>query len=168
MACASCRFFTKRHICSNPAAPTFMSRLLPMDRCDWGELVAPLTHLLDGRPIKKNSIFVFGSNLSGIHGAGAAATALRYFGARWGQGEGMQGMSYALPTKDRKIQTLPLTEIRKHVEEFLRVVSAYPHLEFLLTKVGCGLAGYKDHEIRPLFAGRCPANVVPPPEWSPL
>lgn len=99
----------------------------------------------------QNEIFVFGSNVSGIHGAGAAKTA-RKWGAKMGLGEGLSGKTYALPTVDKKIKnTLTLKRIRKHVEKFIECVKNNPHMEFLLTDVGCGLAGYDADEVAPLF-----------------
>lgn len=97
-------------------------------------------------------IFVFGSNLAGIHGAGAAKTAHREHGAVWGEGVGHCGNSYALPTKDSNIKTLPLDpQIRYYVDAFVEYARQHPALEFKVTRVGCGLAGYKDSEIAPLF-----------------
>jgi hypothetical protein len=99
----------------------------------------------------KNDIFVFGSNLSGYHGAGAAHIAHTLYGAKWGRGVGLYGRSYALPTKDKRILTLPLTEVDKYVEEFIGVAIRNPQLTFWVTKVGCGLAGFTDNLIAPLF-----------------
>lgn len=99
-----------------------------------------------------NEVFVFGSNRRGSHGAGAADFAFRNFGAVWGKGEGLANRSYALPTKDRNIQTLPLEEIKIHIENFIDFANGNPQLVFLVTQVGCGLAGYKPEDIAPLFA----------------
>ena len=101
--------------------------------------------------LNPGEIFVFGSNLAGVHGAGAAKTAYRRFGATWGQGEWLSGQSYALPTKDRFIATLPIEKIKKHVDRFIKVTSTREDLTFLVTEVGCGLAGYKPEQIAPLF-----------------
>ncbi len=109
-------------------------------------------------------IFVFGSNLAGIHGAGAALSARKHWGAIIGQGTGLQGSSYAIPTKDERIKTLPLHEIRSHVETFLAFAAAHPEFEFIMTRIGCGLAGYKDKDIAPMFA-KVPSNVILPSEW---
>ena len=98
-----------------------------------------------------NQIFVFGSNLKGIHGAGAAKLAEEKFGAVFGQGVGLQGNSYALPTKDEYIQTLPLSEIQPYVDELWQFAKSTQTLQFLITKVGCGLAGYSAEDIAPLF-----------------
>ena len=98
-----------------------------------------------------NQIFVFGSNESGIHGAGAAKLALDKFGAVYGQGVGLQGNSYALPTKDFKIETLSILDIRVYVDQLFEFAYTNPTLQFLITEVGCGLAGYKADDIAPLF-----------------
>lgn len=110
------------------------------------------------------TIFVFGSNLAGRHGKGAAKWALDRFGAKYGQGEGLQGTSYAIPTKDRNIQTLPHRRIRVHVLRFLKFAREHPELNFQLTPIGCGLAGYAPEQIAPLFAD-APDNVLQPPEF---
>lgn len=122
-------------------------------------------HVGDIRRLGQNEVFVFGSNEAGVHGAGAAKFARQAFGAQQGVGSGPTGRCYALPTKDRMIQTLPLERIRRHVEAFLDYARSRPDQRFLLTAVGCGLAGYKASEIAPLFEG-APANVVFPPEFS--
>lgn len=112
-----------------------------------------------------SKIFVFGSNLSGIHGTGAAQHALAFHGAKWGRGEGLQGQSYALPTKDEKIQTLPLDFIRMHsVRRFLEFAWAFQTYEFTVTAVGCGLAGYTPDQIAPMFA-KAPKNCLLPKEF---
>lgn len=97
-------------------------------------------------------VFVFGSNLAGIHGAGAARHALENHGAIYGQGVGLQGRSYGIPTKDRRIQTLSLDAVRSHVEDFKTFARARPDLTFYVTPIGCGLAGYRREQIRPMFA----------------
>lgn len=109
-------------------------------------------------------IFVFGSNLAGRHGAGAAKYARQHYGAIYGQGIGLQGDSYAIPTKDYNIETLPLSEIKRYVDMFLAFARSNPKLEFQLTRIGCGLAGYKDEQIAPMFVG-LPRNVIVPEEW---
>ncbi len=114
--------------------------------------------------LEPNEIFVFGSNLAGVHGAGAAKLAMK-FGAVYGRGVGFSGQTYALPTKDTKIQTLPLQEINKYVNDFLISCSQHPEKKFLLTRVGCGLAGYFDEEIAPMFVGY-PENVIIPENWK--
>lgn len=96
-------------------------------------------------------IFVFGSNLAGIHGAGAARFAVLYHGAIYGQGIGLQGNSYGIPTKNERIETLPLSEVRRHVAEFIEFARAHSEMTFYVTPIGCGLAGYKRPQIRPMF-----------------
>lgn len=96
-------------------------------------------------------IFVFGSNLAGRHGKSAALFARQKHGAIYGQGIGLQGNSYAIPTKDASIRTLPLIEIRKHVNNFIQYAAAHPDMTFNVTRIGCGLAGYKDIDIAPMF-----------------
>lgn len=113
------------------------------------------------------SIFVFGSNLAGRHGKGAALFAKQNHGAIYGQGIGLQGDSYAIPTKDEHLKTLPLPRIKEYVDEFLDFARTHPELEFGVTRIGCGLAGYKDHEIAPMFAG-APSNCSLPVEWPQL
>lgn len=101
--------------------------------------------------LRPNEIFVFGSNLLGIHGAGAALYALRNFGAESGKGHGFTGQCYAIPTKDYEIQTLELDVIRSFVFEFDYEAYINPDLDFLVTEIGCGLAGYKPEDIAPMF-----------------
>ena len=112
-------------------------------------------------------VFVFGSNLAGRHGKGAALFAVQQRGARYGQGVGRQGNSYAIPTKDAKLRTLPLEEIRVHVAFFLLYAREHPNLTFQVTPVGTGLAGYRHEDIAPLFAG-APGNCQMPREWKGL
>ncbi len=100
--------------------------------------------------LKENEIFVFGSNLAGIHGGGAALYAKNNFGAEIGIGEGLTGQCYSLPTKDKNIQTLPLNDIHKSVEVLLEVVRNSDKF-FIITAVGCGLAGYSANDIAPMF-----------------
>ena len=97
--------------------------------------------------LRPDEVFVFGSNLQGQHMGGAARLAYERFGAIWGQGKGLQGQSYALPTMD-----LSLEEIAKYVEEFIWFADQHPELTFLVTRVGCGIAGFRDEQIAPLFA----------------
>jgi len=101
----------------------------------------------------KSEIFVFGSNLAGRHGKGAAKDALRLYGASYGQGIGIQGRSYAIPTKDHYLNVLPIERIDKDVKIFVSFTRDNPKINFFITRVGCGLAGYKDYEIAPLFKG---------------
>lgn len=111
-------------------------------------------------------IFVFGSNLAGRHGKGAALHAYKYHGANYGQGTGSQGNSYGIPTKDTQLRVLPLVEIESYVTTFKLYAITNPHLTFYLTPIGCGLAGYKPHQIAPMFKGSSP-NVIIPPEFVP-
>jgi hypothetical protein len=113
--------------------------------------------------LKKNQVFVFGSNEAGIHGAGAAKLAEEKFGAIRGMGYGLQGKSFGIPTKDTFIRTLPLDKIEFYIYSFLTEVMEYPDTEFLVTKIGCGLAGYSENEIANLFKGKfIPENVTLP------
>lgn len=100
--------------------------------------------------LKANEIFVFGSNLNGRHGKGAALDAVKA-GALYGQGEGLQGQTYAIPTKGFAMETLSLKEIKKYVDNFIQFATQAKELTFLVTEIGCGLAGYNKHQIAPLF-----------------
>jgi len=105
----------------------------------------------DIKKLEPNEIFVFGSNEGGKHGKGAAKTALGW-GAKWGQAEGLQGKTYGIPTKDSSIRrTLSINEIKPYVDRFIEFAKANPQLEFLLTEIGCGLAGLKPKQVAPLF-----------------
>lgn len=110
-------------------------------------------------------IFVFGSNLAGIHGAGAARFAVLHHGAIYGQGIGLQGRSYGIPTKDERIETLPLEVISLYVDEFKAFARSRPNLTFYVTPIGCGLAGYKRPQIRPMFDGM-PSNCRFAETWE--
>ena len=112
----------------------------------------------------KNQIFVFGSNLAGRHGKGAALTAYRKYGAIYGQGVGMQGNSFAIPTKDENLNTLPVNKIAKYVDKFINYAVLNPELIFQVTRIGCGLAGYDDADIAPLFIN-APSNCILPVGW---
>ena len=112
-------------------------------------------------------IFVFGSNLAGRHGAGAALAARECHGARWGVGVGRAGNSYAIPTKDEKLQTLSLIHIKTYVDSFLDYARAHPELRFHVTAIGTGLAGYSHEQIAPMFA-KAPPNCSLPLEWDDL
>lgn len=110
--------------------------------------------------LKPDEIFVFGSNLAGMHGAGAARAAVRHFGAVMGQGVGLQGRSYAIPT----MQGGP-DSIRPYVDQFEEFARTHPRLRFLVTRIGCGIAGFQDAEIAPLFrrAASLPNVILPLP-----
>ena len=96
--------------------------------------------------LEPNEIFVFGSNAAGFHAGGAAAQAMHHFGAIWGQGEGLQGQSYAIPTMEG------LDDMKAAIERFAQYATQHKELRFLVTRVGCGIAGYSVHEIAPLFS----------------
>ncbi|MCQ2295367.1 MAG: hypothetical protein MJZ67_06905 [Bacteroidales bacterium] len=114
-----------------------------------------ITHLEEGQ------IFVFGSNLAGRHGGGAARIAYERFGAVMGQGVGLQGQCYAIPTMQGGVDT-----IKPYVDEFILFAQQHPELTFLVTRIGCGIAGFRDEEIAPLFAdAHLLPNVVLPPRW---
>jgi hypothetical protein len=111
--------------------------------------------------LQQGEIFVFGSNLSGMHGGGAALVAYRKFGAVWGQGVGLQGQSYGIPTMQGGVET-----IRPYVDEFIQFAGEHPELTFLVTRIGCGIAGFMDDEISPLFEkAHSIENIVLPEGW---
>lgn len=111
--------------------------------------------------LKENEIFVFGSNLQGFHGGGAAKIAYRSFGAEWGKGIGLYGKSYAIPTMQGGVET-----IRPYVDEFIQYAIENPHLVFLVTRIGCGIAGFRDEEIAPLFIDAIDVgNIILPEEF---
>lgn len=113
------------------------------------------------RTLAEDEVFVFGSNLAGMHGGGAAATAHRCFGAVWGQGVGLQGQSYGIPTMQGGTET-----IKPYVDEFIAFAKSHPELRFLVTKIGCGIAGFRDEEIAPLFREAVGvANIVLPKDF---
>lgn len=119
----------------------------------------------DGTQPQLDQIFVFGSNLAGVHGAGAARAALDLYHAAWGVGVGITGNCYAIPTKDFNIQTMKLSEIVKYVESFVQYTKDNPDMKFFITRIGCGLAGYKDHQIAPMFKG-CGDNCSFARQWE--
>ncbi len=105
-----------------------------------------------------NQVFVFGSNIRGSHGGGAARTAFAKFGAEWGVGEGMTGQCYALPTMEGGIDY-----IAGKVQNFIQYAIEHPEKEFLVTRIACGIAGFKDSEIAPLFVKAIPVkNIILP------
>ena len=111
--------------------------------------------------LQPGEIFVFGSNLKGMHGGGAAYIAYRKFGAIMGQGVGLQGQSYAIPTMQGGVET-----IRPYVDEFIGFAKEHQELTFLVTRIGCGIAGFTDEEIAPLFEqAHDVENIVLPPNW---
>ncbi len=115
--------------------------------------------------INKGYCFVFGSNLSGIHGAGSARIAYEKYNAHWGVGEGLTGQAYALPTKGKNISFMPLSEVKEHVDKFKKFAQVNPGYKFRVTCVGCGLAGFTDSEIAPLFIGS-PENCYFDTKWK--
>lgn len=115
--------------------------------------------------LKPNQVFVFGSNLAGRHGKGAALTAKKKFGAIYGKGIGHHGQSYAIPTKDENIRTMPLYRIRVFIGDFMVYALRRHDLEFLVTPIGCGLAGYRPYQIAPYF-WNAPPNVKLPKNFN--
>lgn len=109
----------------------------------------------------EDEVFVIGSNLEGMHGGGAARTAYHRFGAVWGEGVGHHGQSYAIPTMHGGVE-----QIRPYVDEFVEYARANAHLRFLVTRIGCGIAGFRDEQIAPLFseALNC-SNIILPREF---
>ena len=111
--------------------------------------------------LKPNEIFDFGSNLAGAHGGGAARLACTRFGAIWGQGVGLQGQCYAIPTMQGGVET-----IKPYVDEFIEFAKSHKELKFLVTRIGCGIAGFRDEQIAPLFRAALDAsNVILPMEF---
>lgn len=115
--------------------------------------------------IIRDFVFTYGSNLRGVHGAGAAKEAKLRYGAVYGK-YGYQGQSYGIPTKDERLRILPLTEIQKHVEVFRQFVLDHPELKFYVTPIGTGLALYQHRHIAPFFKGipRCVFSLA----WKPF
>ena len=111
--------------------------------------------------LKENEIFVFGSNLAGAHGGGAARLAYKRFGAVWGEGVGLHGQTYAIPTMQGGVET-----IKPYVDAFIRFAKAHSRLTFLVTRIGCGIAGFRDEEIAPLFTDAINVeNIILPKEF---
>jgi hypothetical protein len=115
--------------------------------------------------LDKNEIFVFGSNLQGMHGGGAARIAADRFGAIMGQGVGLQGQSYAIPTMQGGVNT-----IMPYVDEFIAFAKQHPELTFLVTRIGCGIAGFTPAQIAPLFTGAVDVENIHLPQdfWTEL
>lgn len=113
----------------------------------------------------ENEIFVFGSNLAGAHGGGAARLAYERWGAVWGQGVGLQGQCYAIPTMHGGPEA-----IRPYVDEFVAFARSHPDMKFLVTEIGCGIAGFSPSDIAPLFAGVVDVDNIYLPErfWKVL
>ena len=111
--------------------------------------------------LNPNEIFVFGSNLAGSHGGGAALLAYNRFGAIWGQGVGLQGQSYGIPTMQGGVET-----IKPYVDEFIEFARQHRKFKFLVTRIGCGIAGFKNEEIAPLFNDAIDVeNVILPKDF---
>ncbi len=111
--------------------------------------------------LKENEIFVFGSNLGGFHGGGAARAALNHFGAIWGQGVGLQGRSYAIPTMHGGVDA-----IKPYVDEFIDFARQHQQYKFLVTRIGCGIAGFTVAEMAPLFSEAIDLpNVILPEDF---
>ena len=112
--------------------------------------------------LKPNEIFVFGSNLAGMHGGGAARIAMEQFGAVWGEGVGLQGQSYAIPTMQGGVDT-----IKPYVDEFIAFAKIHPEYTFYVTRIGCGIAGFTDDQIAPLFEHAMDVqNILLPEEFA--
>ena len=111
--------------------------------------------------LKENEIFVFGSNLAGAHGGGAAWLAYRRFGAVWGEGVGLHGRTYAIPTMQGGVDT-----VKPYVDDFILFSKEHKELTFLVTRIGCGIAGFRNEEIAPLFKDAiCVENIILPKEF---
>ena len=106
-----------------------------------------------------NEIFVFGSNLQGMHGGGAARIAYKSFGAEWGVGKGLTGRTYAIPTMQGGVET-----IAPYVDDFIAFAKEHTELRFLVTRIGCGIAGFRDADIAPLFAAAKDVENIALPE----
>lgn len=119
----------------------------------------------DGTQPKLDQIFVFGSNKLGRHGGGAAKAALDYYGAVYGDGLGLRGRSYALPTKYTPAESMPLDEINEAVHDFIEFASMNLSKKFFVTRVGCVLAGYQDSQIAVMFK-HAPTNCNFPEQWK--
>ncbi|MBO4558162.1 MAG: hypothetical protein J5693_06100 [Bacteroidales bacterium] len=109
--------------------------------------------------LRPDEVFVFGSNLAGQHGGGAAYVAMRDFGAEWGVGVGLRGQTYAIPTMQGGVET-----IKPYVDEFIAFARKHPELFFYVTRIGCGIAGFADRDIAPLFAGAIGVENICLPE----
>ena len=114
--------------------------------------------------LKDDEVFVYGANLKGAHGLGAAKLALEKFGAVYGKGIGFQGQSYGIPTKDLNIKTLSIEEIKEYVDEFIDFARNNKDKKFFVTEIGCGLAGYNPKDIAGLFSGTLDMKNVFLPE----
>jgi hypothetical protein len=145
-------FYKKRKSCEG-------KELNPVPESESIEAKRPIYTPENIRSLAPDEIFVFGSNLSGAHAGGAARTAWKKFGAIWGQGVGKQGQSYAIPTMQGGVET-----IKPYVDEFICYAKAHPELFFYVTRIGCGIAGFRDEEIAVLFKKSMTLNNVCLPE----
>lgn len=154
----------------NLAKPDALDRLLALP----GLLRRKRRYHPDGSAPKAGAYLVFGSNLAGRHGAGSALWAREEFGAIYGQGEGLQGHTYAVPTKDGRngqnlrdpAATLPLSDIRVSITKFIQFAKAHPEMDFHVVRLGCDLATHENGDIAPLFAD-APDNCSFPDAWEP-
>lgn len=117
----------------------------------------------DGTLPQKTELFVFGSNEAARHGKGAALVASKRFGAVGTVAEGYSGRSYAIPTKNTMLKPLSIEKVKTNVQRFVNYTIMNPHLTFFVTRVGCGLAGFNDHIIAPMF--RDAENCNFPEPW---
>lgn len=122
------------------------------------------TYHVDGSD-DRSKIFVFGSNRQGVHGAGAALHAYHYRGAIYGDSVGPMGNSYAIPTKHSPSLSMSVNDIHNEVDSFIEYALNHPEKQFFVTRIGCGLAGYDDCIIAPMFVG-APSNCDFPQEWE--
>ena len=154
-----CRIDAKRFNPENTLS--FASQIPPAMEKDYSNRITP-EYITSLRP---NENFVFGSNLAGMHGGGAARTARLYFGAVMGNGDGPQGQSYAIPTMQGGVET-----IRPYVNKFIDYAKAHPELTFLVTPIGCGIAGFTPDEIAPLFENAVSVENIHLPQsfWEEL
>ena len=120
--------------------------------------------------LKEHEIFVFGSNLNGNHAGGAAAQAKEKFGAMEGVGEGLTGQCYAFPTLTKSMKPVSKKAFTKSISKLIETCSTYPDKDFLLTKIGCGIAGFDERFVKELFYEQYPLpnNLVLPEDWKPL
>lgn len=132
-----------------------------------GRILMQVRTELEGTPPTPETVFVFGSNTEGRHGRGAARTARIDYGAIYGQAEGRQGNAYGIVTKELRAGLLPITlkEVEAGVKRFMAYAEAHPEIEFKVTKVGCGLAGFREEDIKPLFTRYRLVHVHLPIDW---
>jgi hypothetical protein len=118
------------------------------------------------KKLENYEVFVFGSNLAGNHSGGTAKLALDKFGAEEGNGEGLQGQSYAFPTLTKKMEKRTEKNLKKSVDKLIGCANDNTTKIFLVTKIGCGIAGYKEEEMKMLFdRNDVSANIVLPEGW---